>query len=357
LSGTNNKFMKKIEKLLDNGEFAKALAGLKKLRPGPDRGRRLLLKGEALRGLGLFGAAIKEYAAARKAAKGDGMPVLEAYLGEARCARALGAEKAAVAAAKKALGLSKKLGALAAEADLEWALAMRLTGRLEEAAERLEGLLKGYRKTADHAGASFALWALGGLYRLQGRYEKGISAFEAALKAAGKAGDGAAEGYALFGLGGILRVAGFMGRSLHSYVRARRLFARTDDAFAKAYAECGTANVLRQLGRLDEAWAGYTRAHRLYSALSDRADLGFVEWGMGEIKRRNGDFGAALAHYRKAAGLFKGRSEPRGEALTLLSLANLCYLTGETARAEKQHAAAMKHIRRHGLHTHLETFT
>jgi len=348
--------MEKIEQLLDNGEFAKALAGLKKVKPGRERARWLLLKGEALRGLGLFAAALKEYAAAR-AAGADGELLLQAFLSEARCARALGAEKAALAAARKAMDLSKKLGLCADEAELEWALALRLVGRLDEAARLLEKLYRGYKKAGDWSGAAFALWALGGLYRLQGRYAEGIAAFEGSLASANKDKDEAAAGYALFGLGGLLRVAGFMGRALDCYVRARRLFAKTDDAFAKAYAECGTANVLRQLGRLEEAYAGYVRAHKLYSALSDWADLGFVEWGMGEIKRKNGDFAAALKNYNKAAALFKGRSEPRGEALTLLSLANLYYLTGQTARAEKQHAAAMKHIRAHGLHTHLETFT
>jgi tetratricopeptide (TPR) repeat protein len=349
--------MKHIEKLLDSGEFAKALQKLKKVLPGAEKGDWLLMKGEALRGLGLFGEALEEYAAARKASKGDWELELEALLSEARCNRALGNEKAAVETAKKALALSKKLELYQDEAELEWALALRLVGRLPEAAKLLEKLLKGYKKAGDWSGAAFALWALGGLYRLQGRYEAGISAFEESLKCANKDKDEAASGYALFGLGGILRVAGFMGRSLDCYVRARKLFAATDDAFAKAYAECGTANVLRQLGRLEEAYAGYTRAHKLYSALSDWADLGFVEWGMGEINKKNGAFADALAHYRKAADLFKGRSEPRGEALTLLSLSNLYYLMGETARAEKQHAAALKFIRLHGLHTHLETFT
>ncbi|MDA8244708.1 MAG: tetratricopeptide repeat protein [Elusimicrobia bacterium] len=349
--------MEKIEKLLDNGEFARALTALKRAAAGPGRARTLFMKGEALRGLGLFAAALKEYAASKKAGKGDEELLSEALLGEARCFRALGNEKGAFSSAKRALVLSRKLGISGEDARLEWALALRLTGRLTEAAKLLEGLYKGYKKSADLSGQAFALWALGGLYRLQGRYGEGIAAFEGSLKAAGKDGDEAAAGYALFGLGGILRVAGHMGRALDCYVRARRLFARTDDAFAKAYAECGTSNVLRQLGRLEEAYAGYARAHKLYSALSDWADLGFVEWGMGEINRKNGDFGAALKNYREAARLFKGRSEPRGEALTLLSLAQLYYLTGETSRAEGQHAAAMKHIRRHGLHTHLETFT
>ncbi|HAN05355.1 MAG: hypothetical protein A2X29_11675 [Elusimicrobia bacterium GWA2_64_40] len=349
--------MEKIEKLLDDGEFAKALAALNKIKPGAGKGRWLFLKGEALRGLGLFGRALEQYALTRKAARSDEELLLETLLGEARCARALGRECEALAAAKGALALAKRLDMCRPDAELEWALALRLVGRLAEAAALLERLHTAYKKAGDLAGAAFALWALGGLYRLQGRYGEGINAFEESLSSANKDKDEPAAGYALFGLGGILRVAGFMGRALDCYVRARRLFSGTDDTFAKAYAECGTSNVLRQMGRLEEAYAGYERAHKLYSGLSDWADLGFVEWGMGEIKKRNGDFGTALEHYRKAAGLFKGRSEPRGEALTLLSLANLYYLTGQTARAEAQHAAAMKHIRRHHLHTHLETFT
>lgn len=346
-----------IELLLDGGKFAKALAAVKKIKPGHGKARLLFLKGEALRGLGLFAGALKEYSLARNAARGDEELELEVLLSVTRCARALGEEKLALDSAKHAVIISKRLGLYAEDAALEWALALRLAGRLPEAARLLEGLLKGYRKAGDYAGAAFALWALGGLYRLEGRYKDGIKAFEESLAAANKDGDEIEAGYALFGLGGILRVAGFMGRALDCYVRARKLFAGTDDTFAKAYAECGTANVLRQLGRLEEAYAGYVRAHKLYSGLADWADLGFVEWGMGEIRKKNGDFGTALKHYRKAAELFEGRSEPRGEALTLLSLAALYYLTGETARAEKQHGAAMKFIRLHGLHTHLEVFT
>ncbi|HAT73230.1 MAG TPA: hypothetical protein DCS63_10490 [Elusimicrobia bacterium] len=349
--------MEKIEKLLDRGEFGRALAAVKNTKTGPGKARLLFMRGEALRGLGLFGEAIKEYAAARRAARGDAELGLETLISEARCCRALGAERGTLASAKAALALSKKLDIYGVEAELEWALALRLVGKLPEAARLLEKLLKNYKRASDLGGAAFALWALGGLYRLQGRYAEGIAAFEASLNFARKDGDEAAAGYALFGMGGLSRVAGFMGRALDCYVRARRLFAATDDTFAKAYAECGTSNVLRQIGRLEEAYAGYARAHKLYSGISDWADLGFVEWGMGEIKKKNGDFHAALDHYSKGAALFKGRSEPRGEALTLLSLANLYYLMGQTARAEAQHAAAFKFIKRHGLHTHLETFT
>ena len=90
--------------------------------------------------------------------------------------------------------------------------------------------------------------------------------------------------------------------------------------------------------------------------LNDAGKTDYMTW-LGCIKLKNGDFTSALAHYKKAAALFKGRSEPRGEALTLLALSSLYYLQGHTAQAERQHAAALKFIRSHGLHTHLETFT
>ncbi|HBE89552.1 MAG TPA: hypothetical protein DDW67_10480, partial [Elusimicrobia bacterium] len=170
--------MERIEALLDKGEFKKALAAIKA------GGRRdPYLEGEALRGLGLFAEAARSYARA------GGEYGLEAALGEVKCWRALGDAPRAFAAAKKALSLSKRLGLMADEAELEWALALRLSGRLDESEKMLLRLLKGYRLDRDHAGASFVLWALGGLHRLKGRYADGLQAFEGALAEARKADD------------------------------------------------------------------------------------------------------------------------------------------------------------------------
>jgi len=59
-------------------------------------------------------------------------------------------------------------------------------------------------------------------------------------------------------------------------------------------------------------------------------------------------------------GLSGGEAGPRGRAADKDDREYLLKDTAaepETARAEKQHAAALKFIRSHGLHTHLETFT
>ena len=116
--------------------------------------------------------------------------------------------------------------------------------------------------------------------------------------------------------------------------------------------------------------ARYYRARIFYQKKEEEAAIKDIKYALelkpdyaecyallGDIYYKSRMIKQADESYRKAAELFKGRSEPRGEALTLLSLANLYYLTGQTAKAEAQHALAMKHIHRHGLHTHLETFT
>ncbi|MBO4555809.1 MAG: hypothetical protein J5706_03545 [Elusimicrobiales bacterium] len=349
--------MEQIEELLDKGKFSEALKLIEDLEVlEGDKACYLFFRAEARRGLGFFDDALKDYGEAQKICEDDEL-LLDILLSTARCSRALGREEQTDSASLAACTLSEELEMKQNDAMLERALSLRLCGQLGEAEKMLKSLAKSYSKEKDLSGLSFVYWSLGGLYRLQGKYKDGIKAFEKSLESATKNKDKEAAGYALFGLGGICRVAGFMGRALESYVKARKIFAKTDDNFAKAYVECGTSNVLRQMGRLEAAWQGYERAHELYSSIEDWADLGFVEWGLGEISRRNGDFKAADKYYKNAAKLFAGRSEPRGEALVMLSQAQLLYLTGKTEQAEEAHSAAMEHIRKHGLHTHLETFT
>ena len=349
--------MEKTEQLLNDGKFTEAMERLDTIEVSDsEKACFLFFRAEASRGLGFFENALKYYAEAQSFCDEDEL-LLDILLGMAKCSRALGRNEETAAASMGACALADELGIRKNDALLERALALRLSGELTEAEKIFKSLAKNYSRGRDYSGLSFVYWSMGGLCRLQGRYKEGIKYFEKSLKYAEENDDTEAAGYALFGLGGILRVAGFMGRALESYLKAKKIFAATDDNFAKAYAECGTSNVLRQLGRLEDAWQGYERAHALYSSLEDWADLGFVEWGMGEISRKNGNFKDAGKYYNNAEKLFAGRSEPRGEALVMLSQAQLLYLLGKTEEAEKAHEKAMEHIRRHGLHTHLESFT
>ena len=369
--------LEKISDLVEAGRPEEAFKALKAAgRPRGFEGRWYYLYGEAWRLKGLFNKAIAAY----ESAMTWGLPaagfLCQALIKTAACHRALGHEKQAfafAAAGIKAASLApwgKPLqrcppvaqspgrgAALKREAELELAMAYRLKGDFKKAAAMLERLLRAYLKEDDNGAAAFILWALGGLYRLQGRYELAIESFRLSGAYAAKDHDNSARGYALFGLGGVLRVAGFMEPARAAYVRARKLFLRTEDTFARAYAECGLANVLRQSGELDAAFEGYQRAHKLYSKIGDKPDLGFVEWGLGEVYKKRGDFKSAMARFKAARRLFDGHAELRGEILSEFSMANVHYLEGRTAEADRMYLAALAKARRHGLHTYLESFT
>lgn len=350
--------LQKAADLLEDGKPEAAFKALKAGgRPGSLAGRWYYLRGEAWRLKGVFGKAIADYESALKRGFPDPGSFCRTLIKTSACRRALGHEKQALAFAAAALKASAGVPSLRKEAELELAMAYRLTGDFGKASVMLDRLLRAYMKDADYGAAAFILWALGGIYRLEGRYALSIESFRLSAACASKDNDPSAGGYALFGLGGALRVAGFMKPARAAYETARKLFLGTEDDFAKAYAECGLANVLRQEGKLDAAFAGYRRAHRLYSGIGDKPDLGFVEWGLGEIYKKRGEFNKAMACFRKARSLFAGNSEPRGEILSELSMAGVHYLEGRTAEADRMYFAAVAKARKRGLHTYLESFT
>ncbi|HAF95394.1 MAG: hypothetical protein A2X34_05240 [Elusimicrobia bacterium GWC2_51_8] len=365
--------IKKARKFLDAEKPAAALKILAGLKKNETCAEALFLRGEAWRQAGEFNNALACYDRGLKLKSCGRELRLEILIKKAAASRALGLTSAALKAAGSALILARSSGFFIPEAELELALAHRLAGNFSRAEPALKRLHVLYRRRGDWEAVSFVLWSLGGLWRLQGRYKLSIKAFEGSAAFAAKAGDKAARGYALFGLGGVKRVAGHIESALKPYREARAMFSGSSDIFARAYAECGMSNVLRQLGRLDEALKGYKRAHKLYSAIKDGPDLGFVEWGIGEVYKKRGELAKAEGAFKRAEKLFSsgfGRSvgqrplgrhprwiEPRGIILTKLSMAQVNYLLGNTAKAEKLHFTALKEARRHGLYTYLEVFT
>ena len=352
--------LKRIEKARNLHALKKPAAALK-ARPGLKKNETcaeaLFLRGEAWRQAGKFKNALAQYERGLKLKSCYRELRLEILIKKAAASRALGQTCAALKAALSARALARATGLSIPEAELELALAHRLAGNFGKAESALKRLRALYSRLGDWGAVSFVLWALGGLWRLKGRYNLSIKAFEGSARFAAKAHDKAARGYAFLGLGGVNRVAGHIGSALKLYGEARAVFAGSSDIFAKAYVECGMSNVLRQLGRLDEALKGYRRARKLYSAIQDWPDAGFVEWGIGEVYKKRGELAKAKGAFKRAEKLFSSGFEPRGIILTKLSLAQVDYLLGNTAIAEKLHFAALKEARKHGLHTYLEAFT
>ena len=204
------------------GAALKALSGLTKNETGAEA---LFLRGEAWRQEGKFKSALARYDSGLKLKSCSRELRLEILIKKAAASRALGKTRAALKAAGSALALARSTGLSIPEAELELALAHRLSGNFGKAESALKRLYALYTRLGDWGAVSFVLWALGGLWRLKGRYNLSIKAFEDSSRFAAKAGDKAARGYALFGLGGVNRVAGHIENALKPYREARALFA------------------------------------------------------------------------------------------------------------------------------------
>ncbi|MCG2725366.1 MAG: tetratricopeptide repeat protein [Elusimicrobia bacterium] len=305
-------------------------------------------------------AGLKKTSSAYGATSGwwdDPVNTVSAAIDMAACWRSLGKLPKALRFSNLALKLSKKHRVYTEEAEMEYALVLRLGGDFKNAKIKFDLLFNHYIQKKDYAACSFICWALGGIYRLEGLYAKSIDAFRKAEQYAVKSGDKFARGYALFGQGGVLRVGGKMNESLTAYKKAKKIFSFSQDIFGKAYSECGYANVLRQKGDLPLAMKGYLKARKLYTEIDDDADLGFVEWGIGEILKRSGQFEAALKSFKAARDLFKGNCEPRGEILVKLSTAQTLHLLGQGKSADKIFDDAVELARKHKLKTYMEVFT
>lgn len=351
--------MGKIEKastFLEKGQPRKALALLKGAQKDA---QALFIRAEAHRLVGLFTEAIEDYGHAADHAGEDLELLCDILIGHAACLRTIGKSAPALKLANRAFEIARKHGfeELKTSARLERALALRARGELNKSLAELNDLLKLFTRRRELDSIGFIKWARGGIYRLQGKFSLGADEFRDAVKLARKTGDKSAEGYAIFGLAGIVRVGGDIASSEKYYREASRIFGDTSDTFARAYAHCGLANALRQGGKYDEAYNNYLKADKLYSAIKDEPDLGFVKWGIANILLKRGKLKEALHQFELARDLFAKYDEKRGEVLSLLSIASVEYLLGNTARAARDYDAAVNEARQNGLYTYLENFT
>jgi len=353
-----------LENLLDNNKPAEVIRVMAQKNSYNDAQACFILA-EAHRMLGNFEKAISLYNKAISLLRPQfrqqnyAETIIDMNLALAKCYRTLGdAKKAYELAAMSQIYAKKSLLAdFEIQAKQEAAMALRASGKLDEAAQRLAEVLTYYKKEGDIAGQAFIHWALGGIERLKGRFERGIKHFCQSIALAKKAKDKMSEAYGYCGLAGISRIAGDIEGCVSNYLKAEKIFAKTDDIFGKAYTNCGMANGLRQLGRYEEALKRYTAADKLYGSINDKVDLGFVKWGRADVLRRQNKLPAALAELKAAKKLFSGSDEIRGQLLTEFALAQVLYAMGSQKEAVKIYDNALKRARAENLHTYLEVYT
>lgn len=337
------------------GSPDKALSVLAGSYPSELEGERLLVKAEALRGIGYFEKAMTAYRGAlnRIDAKERDL-AFEAWFGLARCARSLGR----TAEARKALAKARAIAGADREAlALEDALILRADSRHRPAIKALLPMLARARKSRDASAEGFLLWAIAGSRRFSGDLAASHADFKASLAAFRRANDAEGQAYALFGLGGIARVRGLFAEARAAYSEAGKRLRGGPDLFGRAYAHCGLANVQRQLGLLADAEKNYKASYKLYAGIGDKVDLAFVDWGLGRVHHMRGEVAAAERRYRAALAGFAGGAEDRGLVLARKSLAEVLHARGRTKEAEKLFDSAVALARRSGLTAHLEPYT
>ena len=204
------------------------------------------------------------------------------------------------------------------DAQVGWALAARAVGRPQEALRELKKALSAYRREKDLQGEAFAHWALGGTWRIAGNMREGLRELQRALRRFKSLGNPEGVSYTDCALGGIFRMLGRYAESGKYYRKANLEMRRRGDTFGIAYSYCGLGNVQRMAGRYQKALPFYQKAERLYSAIGDRVSYAYTLWSIGTTCKMLGEYRKAWKAFQKADALFKKTGDTRGRIYTTI---------------------------------------
>ena len=291
-------------------------------------------KAENYRAHSQFHEAEKIYKKILKNKKIDTAQKTEALLGLGDVERIQGKFKESLVHYQTAHPLLKKLSPFySMDAQVGWALAARAVGRPQEALQKLTQALGFYKKTRDRQGEAFVHWALGGTWRIAGKMRTGLKELQIALRMYQKLKDPEGTAYTCCALGGLYRMLGQYDLSGKFYREANRRMRRRRDTFGIAYSYCGLGNVERMAGRFKEALPFYRKAEKLYATIGDRVSYAYTLWSIGTAYKMLGlHYPQAHWAFYKADHLFKKTGDTRGRIYALLGFAETEWLQGHTVK-------------------------
>jgi tetratricopeptide (TPR) repeat protein len=215
------------------------------------------------------------------------------------------------------------------DAQVGWALAARAIGRPTEALKKLKLALPFYKKEKDAQGDAFVHWALGGTYRIAGDMIKGLAELQTAFRLYQKLKDDEGLSYTCCALGGVYRMLGHYAESGRWYREANRRMRKRKDTFGTAYSYCGLGNVERMAGRFHQALPFYRKAEKLYGTIGDRVSYAYTLWSIGTAEKMLSHYPAALKSFKTADKLFIQTGDTRGRIYTLLGFAEVEFLNNQ----------------------------
>ena len=232
----------------------------------------------------------------------------------------------------------------AIDAQVGWALAARAVGRPKEALVKLRQALPFYRKDHDRHGEAFVHWALGGTLRIAGGMRTGLKELQTALRMFKSLKESEGIAYTCCALGGIFRMLGRYGESGKYYREANRRMRQRKDTFGIAYSYCGLGNVERMAGRFKAALPFYKKAEKLYGTIGDQVSYAYTLWSIGTAYKMLGQYDRAWAAFLKADDLFKKTGDRRGRVYVSLSLTEIGTLSYSNGLGKK----AFNYLKRKG---------
>ncbi|HET9869655.1 MAG TPA: tetratricopeptide repeat protein [bacterium] len=301
-------------------------------------------KAEHLRARSRFREAEKVYRQILRREKPGPAHRAEALLGLADVERIQGDFRASLShyRAAEALLMGSDPDA-AMDAKVGWALAARAMGRPKEALAVLQKALRFYRKDRDPAGLAFTHWALGGTLRIAGRMKEGLRELDQALALFKRLRDLDGVAYTCCALGGLHRMLGGYAASGKYYREANRRMRALDDVFGTAYSYCGLGNVERMAGRFRSALPYYCKAERLYGLIGDKVSYAYTLWSIGTAYKMLGrHYPEAHWAFYKADRLFQKTGDTRGRTYALLGFAESEWLQGHQAKGDAYWKRAKK---------------
>jgi len=289
-------------------------------------------KAEKARGASRFRAAQKTYKALLRLSL-PASEKAEALLGLADVERIQGDFPASMDHYRQASKLLQKIRpSLVVDAQVGWALAARAMGKPRPALVGLRKALLFYKKNKDPQGEAFVHWALGGTLRIAGGMKEGLKELQKAQRLYQGIGDREGKAYVCCALGGIHRMLGNYADSGKFYGEANRRMRNRGDTFGMAYSYCGLGNVERMAGRFKAALPFYRKAERLYGRIGDRVSYAYTLWSLGTTYKMLGRYMEAHWAFYKADNLFKKTGDTRGRIYTLLGFAEVEWLKGHSAK-------------------------
>jgi len=174
---------------------------------------------------------------------------------------------------------------------------------------------------------------LGSTYELVGKIEEALEQYETLLKISWQVNAKAKGGMALNKIGRGHRALGQLNDALATFRRALTLFQQANDlrGIASTLDDIGKVYFIR--GEYDDSFKHYRAALELRRQLKDSRSIALSLHHIGSLKLGLGSFKEALSYYRESLEMRKQSGDRQGVADTLNNLGIVCLEKGELQQA------------------------